>query len=243
MTSGCTYRYALLVLTVTLWLVTSTAHAQDPEQLFRQGLGKFARDDYQGGLELFSSARTNLPSPPPYDPALNHYNEGIAHYRLSQPEQATAAFREALKTTDIRLQRMAYFNTGNACYQSGQQALNDGEVARAFLSFQEASTNYMQTLRLDPDDTTAKVNFELSVQAQLRILQMVAMAMERMQQGEALVGNYRFVEAAQWFQQNLPAVEQALSLEPEAQKHFKAMTDNSAAVAGLLQPPRAEEGP
>jgi len=187
-------------------------------------------------LNAFSLALTNMPVPPPFDPALIQYNMGIGYYRLSQPEKAVEVFRKALKTTDIALQEKSYFNLGNSLYQTAQQKLNEGEVAVAFRTFQDAQTNYVQAMRLNADDHDSKVNYELCILSQMRILEMVAMAMSRLQQGDQLVNEYKFVEAAQWFQQNLPMVEKALSLEPEMKKQFEQMTERSGKVAEIIAP-------
>lgn len=229
-----------------LMLAGFAARAQTPahpEQLFRDGLKKYGQEKYQEGLDAFLAAREILPrDTAPFDPARVHYNIGIGHFRLSQPEEAARSFQEALRTSDIQLQANAYFNLGNIQYQLAQNALNEGEVAGGFQLFQAAATNFMNTLRLRSDDRDAKVNYELAVVAQMRILQIVAMAMQHMQQGGQLVDQYRFVEAAQWFQQNYEAVEKALSLEPEIKKQFENMTQRTTSVAEILAPPAMPGG-
>jgi len=237
----------LSLVLICLCGTVSIAAAQTPEnnseQLFRIGLKKYAKSEYQEGVDAFAAALKNMPVPPTIDRALIHYNLGIGHYRLSQPEDAAKSFQEALRTPDIDLQAKAYFNLGNALHQNAQRLLNEGEVAPAFRLFQSAATNYMESLRLDNNDRDAKINYELSVLAQMRILQMVAMAMSRLQQGEQMVGEFKFVEAAQWFQQNLPMLEKALTLEPEVKKQFETMTERSSAVAEILQPSQPGGGP
>ncbi|HMP88868.1 MAG TPA: hypothetical protein PJ991_01640 [Kiritimatiellia bacterium] len=223
-----------------LLLIATSASAQPPEDsahnLFRQGIKKYAAGNYQEGLDLFLLALQRNPSPPDIEPAKIHYNIGIGHYRLSQPEQAGKSFLNATKTPDLSLQSDAYFNLGNSLYQQAQNLLNEGDVAPAFRMFQSASTNFMESLRLRSDDRNAKINFELSIQAQMKILQMVAMAMSRFQRGQQLVEEFQFVEAAEWFYQNLPLVEKALSIEPEIKKQFETMAERSAAVADIIAP-------
>ncbi|HMO98617.1 MAG TPA: hypothetical protein PKE26_05850 [Kiritimatiellia bacterium] len=214
-----------------------------PDRLFRQALKHYQDGDFQSGLDGFTAALAAMPAPPPFDPALLHYNRGIGLYRLTQPAEAASAFREALRTPDIRLQHRIYFNLGNALYQSAQLQLNEGDVAGAFRLYQESSTNYIQALRLEPGDQDAKINYELSMMAQIRILQMVAQAMERLRQGEQMIGEFRFVEAAQWFQQNQPMVEKALTLDPEVKKLFETMTERTTAVAEILVTPSGEATP
>jgi len=230
------------ILLMSVWMAASASQAaaqaplHNPEKLFHQGYKEYKSGAFQEGLNAFSLALTNMPVPPPFDPALIQYNLGIGYFRLSQPEKAVDAFRKALKTADISLQEKAYFNLGNSLYQTAQQKLNEGEVAVAFRSFQDAQTNYVQAMRLNANDRDSKLNYELCIVAQVRIMQMVAMAMSRLQQGDQLVNDYKFVEAAQWFQQNLPVVEKALSLEPDMKKQFEQMTERSGQVAEIIAP-------
>lgn len=215
----------------------------DPSVLFREGYKHYNDGNFQEGLDQFSRALASMPREnPPFDPAMLHYNIGIGHFRLSQLEQAEAAFTEALRTPDLDLQARAYFNLGNTQHTTARQALDNTEVAKGFQLFQSAATNYMQTMRLKPDDLDAKTNYELCRLAQQRILAMVTMAMQHVRQGEQLVGEYRFVEAARWFQQNFEAMDKALSLEPEVKKQFEQMTQRSSSVAEILAPPALPGG-
>ena len=223
-----------------IWfLVAGGAVAQtvDPEALFRQGVSLYRNEQYQEGLDRFLAVQTNRTEESTLEEALIHYNIGVGYYRLSQPEPAGKAFQQALQTTDIALQQKAYFNLGKAQYQIARQALNDGDVGTAFKGFQSAQTNFMQALRLASDDHDAKVNVELSIAAQFQIMQMVAMAMSRLQQGEQMVGEYRFVDAARLFQEQMPMVQKALELEPDKKKIFETMTERTTGVAEIIAGP------
>lgn len=228
---------ATMLCVVTSGLRAETPQpAYHPEKLFHQGFKKYKAGEFQGGLDLFYLALTNMPATPAFDPARIHYNLGIGHFRLSQPEKASEMFRKALKSPDIKLQEKTYFNLGNSLYQVAQQKLNEGEIAAAFRTFQDAQTNYVQTMRLNAEDRDSKVNYELCILAQMKIMQMVAMAMSQLQQGDQLVNEYKFIEAARWFQENLPIAEKALSLEPEMKKQFEQMTERSTKVAEIIAP-------
>ncbi|MGA1194440.1 MAG: tetratricopeptide repeat protein [Kiritimatiellia bacterium] len=232
--------FASFICILSLVLSGTNSHAQapvDPSSLFREGYKKYADGSFQEGLDDFTRALAALPKENvPFDPAMLHYNIGIGHFRLSQLDEAEAAFTESLRTPDLDLQARAYFNLGNVHYTTARQSLDNAEVAKGFQLFQSAATNFIQTMRLKPDDIDAKTNFELCRLAQQRILAMVTMAMQHVRQGEQLVGEYKFVEAAQWFQQNFEAMEQALSLEPEVKKQFEQMTQRSSSVADILAP-------
>lgn len=226
-------------------LVSSADEAtRDPRALFRQALAMYEDEKYQEGVDLLALAKEHLGEPPTLDRALIHYNTGIGYYRLSQPEKAAVAFQEALQTPDIETLGKAYFNLGNARYQVARQALDQGDVANAFKLYQAAASNYVEAMRFDSTDRDAKINYELSLMAQTRILQMVAMAMRHMKQGDQLVGEYRFAEAAAWFQQNFENIEKALTLEPDVKKQFEQMAKRTSSVAEISNPAQApESGP
>lgn len=216
----------------------------DPSVLFRKGLSEYEDGRFQEGVTLFSKALDSVGDPPSIDKAMIHYNLGVGYFRLSQPDKAAVSFQEALRTPDLPLQSSAYFNLGNSQYQSGQKALEEGDVAHAFTLYQAASSNYMQSLRLNTADRDAKINYELALAGQMRILQWVAQAMRHVKQGDQLVGEYRFAEAAAWFQQNYEAIDKALTLEPELKKQFEQMSQRTAAVAEIANPtPVEESGP
>jgi tetratricopeptide (TPR) repeat protein len=216
--------------------------AADPVTLFRDGLNHYRDGDFVTGLAAFTAARTNLPpgGVGDLDAARIDYNIGLGLHRLGEPG-AAPAFEAALRSPDLALQQAAYHNLGTVAFQAARALLDEGDVAAAFQGFQKAAPRFIQAMRLNPDDLDAKINYELSLAAQQRILTMVAEAIARLQQGEQLVDAYRFIEAAQWFQQQLPMVEQALELEPEQKKIFQTMAERSGAVAGLLTPAPEEQ--
>ncbi len=229
----------IIIIFASLAVATSAFAETSPDavRLFREGVKKYDKGQYAEGLALFTSASTNLLDETKISTAMIQYNIGIGHYRLSQPEEAGKAFQSALKSTDIGLQGRAYFNLGNAQYQIASGSLDQGDILKAFKGFQAAQTNFMNALRIVSDDTDAKVNYELSLLAQYRILEMVAMAMSRVQQGQQMVDQYRFIEAARWFQEQKPLMEKALEVEPEKKKLFETMAERSAGVAEILATP------
>jgi tetratricopeptide (TPR) repeat protein len=241
--------HSILIALLTAFTAAAPLSAQpppaaDPTALFRDGLKHYRDGNFTAGLAAFTAARTNLPpgGVGDLDAARIDYNIGLGLHRLDEPG-AAASFEAALRSPDLDLQQAAYHNLGTIAYQAARALLDEGDVATAFQGFQKAAPRFIQAMRLNPDDLDAKINYELSLAAQQRILTMVAEAIARLQQGEQLVSDYRFVEAAQWFQQQLPMVEQALELEPEQKKIFQTMTERSGAVAGLLAPPApAAEG-
>ena len=227
------------LLLILFMLVAAAIRADDTVAVrqLHEAVRWYDREDYAKGLSLLQQALTNSTSLTEPTRALLHYNSGVGHYRLSRPEEAARSFQAALRTTDLDVQRRTYFNLGNTRHQMARQALDEGDIVNAFKGFQAAQTNYMAALRLDPTDRDAKVNVELSILGQQRILELVAMAMMRLEQGATMVDSYRFIEAARWFQDQMPVMTKALELEPEKKKALETMAERTAGVAEILVTP------
>lgn len=227
------------LLFTLLLLAGYASHADDPTTIrqLREAVRWYGKEDYAKGLELLQQALTNAPSMTEPTRALLQYNLGVGQYRLSRPEEAARSFQAALRTTDLDLQRRAYFNLGNAQHQMARQALDEGDIVNAFQGFQAAQTNFMSALRIDASDRDAKVNLELCLLGQQRILELVAMAMMRLEQGANLVDSYQFLEAARWFQDQMPVMSKALELEPDKKKALETMAERTAGVAEILVTP------
>lgn len=224
------------LVALILLLAGSAAEARtaDPAAQFREALAKYEEQQFAEGLALFQSVLTNLNETVAIDPAKVHYNIGCGLYRQGQPEQAAASFKAALQTPDLDVQQRAYYNLGTAQSQQAGNKLNEGDPAAALQLFHEATQSYIQAMRLDPDDRDAKINYELALQARQHILALVAEALARLQQGEQLVAGSKFVEAARWFQQNLPELEQTLKAKPDAQKKAGTLATRTVEVAEIM---------
>lgn len=112
----------------------------------KEGNVQFAAESYAEALDAYRLAEVSEPDQPePYYNAANTYNrQGDVAGTALQTEQA-------LKTSDPELQAQAWYNLGNAHFD-GQQ-------------WQEAIESYKAALRLNPEDSDAKHNLELALQA------------------------------------------------------------------------------
>lgn len=227
----------LLLMLITL--AAPALHADDTAAIrqLRDAVRWYGKADYAKGLDQLQQAMTNEAALTEPTRALLHYNLGVGQYRLSRPEEAARSFQAALRTTDLALQGKTYFNLGNAQYQMARRALDEGDIVHAFKGFHAAQTNFMAALRIDSTDRDAKVNLELSLLGQQRILELVAMAMMRLEQGANLVDSFQFIEAARWFQDQMPVMSKALELEPDKKKALETMAERTAGVAEILVTP------
>ena len=90
------------------------------------------------------------------DPRL-HFNAGAAAYRNRQFEEAAKQFNATLTSPDLALQGLAYYNEGNALYHLGERSPDPKQRTE---SWEKAVQDYQSTLKLNPQDTDAKFNYE-----------------------------------------------------------------------------------
>ena len=110
----------------------------------------FEQGKYKAALEEYSRLAKERP-----DDARLPYNAGTAAYRAGEYETAVNKFNEALRTTDLDLQRNTYYNRGNALYQQGNTAAGASDKQKLW----EASLeDYERALKLKKDDADAGYN-------------------------------------------------------------------------------------
>ena len=90
------------------------------------------------------------------DPRL-HFNTGAAAYRNRQFEAAAKQFNETLSSPDLKLQGQAYYNEGNALYHLGE---GNPDPKKRTEAWEKAIQDYQSTVKLNPQDTDAKFNYE-----------------------------------------------------------------------------------
>jgi Ca-activated chloride channel family protein len=90
------------------------------------------------------------------DPRL-HFNAGAAAYRNQQFDEAAKQFNATLASPDLKLQGLAYYNEGNALYHLGERSPDPKQRTE---SWEKAVQDYQSTMKLNPQDTDAKFNYE-----------------------------------------------------------------------------------
>jgi Ca-activated chloride channel family protein len=112
---------------------------------FNAGQYDKALDDYQKLLQKKTG-----------DPRLD-FDAGAAAYRDQKFGDATTNFNAVISAPDLKLQESGYYNLGNALYRLGEQNQDlDGKKQ----SWENALTNYSNTLKLNPQDEDAKFNYD-----------------------------------------------------------------------------------
>jgi Ca-activated chloride channel homolog len=116
-------------------------------------LRKFEKGDYTAAQQEYQRLLERTPD----DPRL-HYNAGSAAYRAQQFEEAARSFEAALRSTDLQLQQLAYYNLGNALFRQGEPLPDPKQKLEAW---ENAAANYERALKLKTDDADAQHNLEL----------------------------------------------------------------------------------
>jgi Ca-activated chloride channel family protein len=145
-----------IILLVALSLNTK-AYGSKGEEAFERG-------DYLQASEYYSQKLTDSPD----DPEL-HYNFGTAAYKNNLYDNAIEAFTKALRSDNIKLQEMAYYNRGNSHYQKGAE-MQQADPKATVDQWKQAVASLQSAIELDPDDLDARHNYEV-VKKQLEELE------------------------------------------------------------------------
>jgi|GEM_PF-2603901 len=172
---------------VALWLPVLSAFSEDtPRSSMRKGLKAYKAGDYTNAVEHLEKTALEFPD-------VGNYNLGNAQYRQGNYEEAAESYNEALRTTDLELQAKAYFNRGNALLARTTALTGQEQIGMAVeLAFQ-AMDMYEKAILLDPDDLSAKQNFERA--QQLRLQLEYNLGRWYYDQAEALLQDYKAKDA------------------------------------------------
>lgn len=128
------------------------------------GEDAFAAEDYLGAAQYYQEQLEKKPNSPELQ-----YNFGASSYKNNMYADAIQAFTSALKSEDLQLQKMSYFNLGNSHFQKGIES-QQGDASATVEEWKHAITAMDSVLKLSPDDERAKNNREV-IQKQLEQLE------------------------------------------------------------------------
>ncbi|MFW2368746.1 MAG: VWA domain-containing protein [Desulforhopalus sp.] len=114
-----------------------------------KGEEAFSRGDYLQASEYYSSRLENSPD----DPQLN-YNYGSAAHKNNMYDDAVNSFTKALKSDNVKLQEMAYYNRGNSHYAKGVETLQ-GDPEATSRQWQQALDSLKAAIELNPQNNDA----------------------------------------------------------------------------------------
>lgn len=119
------------------------------------GEDAYEAEDYLTASQYYTEQLERTPD----DPML-HYNYGTAAYKNNLFDDAAQSFTEALKSGDLQLQELAYYNRGNAYFQQGQESVATDKQHTIDL-WQQAVQSYEGALALNEANDDASFNLEL----------------------------------------------------------------------------------
>jgi tetratricopeptide (TPR) repeat protein len=119
----------------------------------------YSQGKYEEALKLYEDALLLDPS----DNKLK-MNRGSALYRLNNLEEAGNSYAGSLLQTNKKALADAHYNLGNILYRQGELSVTDGDFSTARTKYSQALENYIQTLKLRPNDADAKWNLQLAHQ-------------------------------------------------------------------------------
>jgi tetratricopeptide (TPR) repeat protein len=156
-----------ITLQKCVWIVVigalfTLAGADEVGNRNRRANRLFSKGDYEEALRLYGEALQFDPS----DGKLN-MNRGSALYRLDEFDEAERAYLDALSQLPQDQRRAladAHYNLGNIQFRQGEQLESAGDISSARGKYSQALENYINTLKLRPNDKDAKWNLELAHQ-------------------------------------------------------------------------------
>jgi hypothetical protein len=113
--------------------------------MYKKGRYKEAQEEYE-----------KLAKADPKDPRLR-FNAGDAAYRSGDYKTAAGMFEQVLTAEDLKLQQQAWYNLGNARWQTGSDAAEPDQKRE---EWNQALASYSAALKLDPQDARAKHNYD-----------------------------------------------------------------------------------
>ncbi|MFH1665892.1 MAG: tetratricopeptide repeat protein [Candidatus Omnitrophota bacterium] len=90
------------------------------------------------------------------------YNRAVALYRKGGFKEAEDAFLRVLASEKENLEVRSMYNAGNSRFRSGE-SMSASDPQSAINSFRGAAEYYRKAIELDPADTDAKINYELTL--------------------------------------------------------------------------------
>lgn len=184
------------LLALALWLCLS-GFDWGPYRATQKGVAAYSREEYDKATEQFESALDQAPEVSgdeqgANDAALLHYNLGASYYKDGRVDDAIAEWdRAASMAADQQLRARAHYNAGTAALSRAAAAQQEGGAAQGAdpqADVKQALARYQRSLELDPQDLSAKHNFEMAAKY-LQMLQQQQMQQQSGEQGEKQDGD------------------------------------------------------
>jgi tetratricopeptide (TPR) repeat protein len=151
---------SILILAIGLAFIAayaSRSRAESPRSLVKDGNKRLARGEYERAMEYYDRASVDAPESP-----VISLNMGNAHFMREEYTAARTYFEEAaLRSDDLMLEAMAWYNMGNTAFKQAQRQ-EDSDLEKALEHYQEAVRFYQTAIERDPELKDAAYNLEIT---------------------------------------------------------------------------------
>ncbi len=151
-------RLTLFCSLLTAAVLVTAVNGDDIYSKNKKANSLYKQGKFNEALKLYEDALL-------LDPADNKLkmNKGSALYQLEDYENAESAYSEALSEKDKKVLAHAHYNLGNILFKQGEKLEAAGNPA-AQERYSKALENYINSLKLRPNDRDAKWNLQLAHQ-------------------------------------------------------------------------------
>ena len=168
---------ALVAVIIPALLIPSGASAESPGRLVKKGNRAYRSGEYDAAAQLYDLASVRLPESPVLE-----FNQGNVLYMKEDFEGARERFQEAaLKSRDLLLEALAWYNSGNCAFRQGQRQA-DSDIEKALSYLREAVDFYSTALEKDPGLADAAHNLEVTRLTIKQLLDRLKEMQEQMKQ-------------------------------------------------------------
>jgi len=227
---------ALLVVAV----VPSAIQAESVGKLVARGNRSFAKEDYDGAIELYEKASVKAPESP-----VVYFNIGDAYFKKGDFEKARENFEKAAeKTEDLGFEALSWYNMGNCAFKQAERQ-QDGDLQKALDYYKESIQFYETALKKDPDLRDAAYNLEVARLVVKDLLdrikkqeEMMRRQQERMKavvdslrslikrQGEVIEGTKKIASRGSWTKMQLEGLKNRQEGIVEGTRNVQSMLDS-----------------
>ena len=227
-----------------LWigLATISLADADPRKDLLAGTQALEQGQFTNAATLFSQAAQAAPAAG-LDPAIAHFNRGVALYRDQQWDAACAAFNTARQTAHLPTQALALYNAAACRLQQGDAAWAAGQGALVEPYLNDALDWLGQSLALNPDQPDARYNLECAWARKAAWLAAMQELTAALQTADRLISAHQFPEALQALKATKERLVPALVPGIPQTKSFEQMLERTGQIVQILEHPESSSTP
>ncbi len=138
-------------------ILAADALAMSKEKSTELGNSLYHKGYYEDAVTQYQEALSRDAESP-----LMNYNLGTAFYKTGDYSKAVNHLQKALLSEDGTLRQRAYYNLGNAAFQSGLQQ-EETNINQAVTALEDAVSFFDSAMKMDDKDKDAQYNYGIAV--------------------------------------------------------------------------------